>query len=157
LYGEDDNEFAVPLQEEEDEPEAPQKSAQDDKSDDNKTITKSDTSPIQTFTGSNTKGDTHSLPAKPGTSTEASAEQSQMSYSAQIARQFSAYHQTPSQERQQRTEIPLPTNPNAHASIGSAVPTAIATHESSANRVNSDRPIRPSEMKDEGCVIYPYL
>lgn len=153
MYGEDDNEFAVPLQEGEDEleyPEASQESAQVDKSDDKKITTKSDASSVQPSPASN-KGDTHSLPAKPGTTAaEVSAEQSQMSYSAQIARQFSAYHQTPSQERQQRTEIPLPNNPNAHTPAGVAGLATIATHESSATRVNLDRPIRPSEMKDEG-------
>lgn len=152
MYGEDDNEFAVPLQEGEDEgEEVSSKSVENDKGCDNKTTTMPDTSSLPTFPGSNIKGDTHSLPAKPSTtSAEASTEQSQMSYSAQIARQFSAYHQTPSQERQQRAEIPLPNNPNAHVSAGSAGPTAITTHESSAPHVSSGRVVRPSEMKEEG-------
>lgn len=77
-----------------------------------------------------------------------------LSYSAQIARQFSAYHQTPSQERQQRSM--LPPNPMAAAAavktdIG---PSAIASYESRTDNepvfASVDRPIRPSEMKDEG-------
>ncbi|KAJ7584886.1 hypothetical protein C8J56DRAFT_949312 [Mycena floridula] len=48
-----------------------------------------------------------SLPAKSSTPAMSSSPSS-MSYSAQIAQQFSAYQQTPSQERQQRTEHPLP-------------------------------------------------
>ncbi|KAH7882144.1 hnRNP A1-gamma isoform, partial [Phlebopus sp. FC_14] len=80
-------------------------------------------------------GTSTSLPAKPSP-TDSSAG---MSYSAQVARQFSAYQQTPSQERQQR---PVSGNPQAG-------PSAIATHEG-PDRAQQDRPIRPSEMKDEG-------
>jgi hypothetical protein len=147
LYGEDDNEFVVPLQEGEDEPEEThQEELVDGKPEDKSTTAKSESSSPQASPVSPGKADAHTLPAKPGpTSTTAE----QMSYSAQIARQFSAYHQTPSQERQQRTEIPLPANPNPNAAPASAGPSAIATHET-ATRANPDRPIRPSEMKDEG-------
>jgi RNA-binding protein Musashi len=146
LYGEDDNEFVVPLQEGEDEPEETHEETPiEGKSEDKSTTTKSESS-TQASPVSVDKADAHSLPAKPGP-TSTSAEQ--MSYSAQIARQFSAYHQTPSQERQQRTEIPLPANPTAQAAPTSAGPSAIAIHETAA-RANPDRPIRPSEMKDEG-------
>jgi RNA-binding protein Musashi len=147
LYGEDDNEFVVPLQEAEDEPEETRQEAPPEIKAEDKSATKSEASSAHASPTSASKIDAHSLPAKPGlTSTSAD----QMSYSAQIARQFSAYHQTPSQERQQRTEIPLPANPNAHTTQPSAGTSAIATHETSANRANPDRPIRPSEMKDEG-------
>jgi hypothetical protein len=147
LYGEDDNEFVVPLQEGEDEPEQTHQEPPPDANSEDKATNKSENSLPQASPVSASKADAHSLPAKPGP-TSSSAEQ--MSYSAQIARQFSAYHQTPSQERQQRTEIPLPANPNPHAAPSSAGPSAIAIHEGSAARVNPDRPIRPSEMKDEG-------
>lgn len=76
------------------------------------------------------------LPAKPPTGTDALS----LSYSAQVAKQFSVYQQTPSQERQQR-----PANMGA---VPQAGPSAIATHETDRSR--QDRPIRPSEMKDEG-------
>lgn len=147
LYGEDDNEFVVPLQDGEDEPdETPQETHPDDKFE-AKSTTKPEASSPQPSPVSAGKADAHSLPAKPE-ATSSSAEQ--MSYSAQIARQFSTYNQTPSQERQQRTEIPLPANPSAHPTQSSATPSAIAIHEGSAARANLDRPIRPSEMKDEG-------
>ncbi|KAH7924443.1 hypothetical protein BV22DRAFT_1013257, partial [Leucogyrophana mollusca] len=81
---------------------------------------------------------TGSLPAKPQP-----ADAGSLSYSAQIARQFSAYQQTPSQERQPRPALPLPANPQAG-------PSAIATHEGPPDRSSQERPIRPSEMKDEG-------
>ncbi|KAI6030296.1 hypothetical protein EDC04DRAFT_2711267 [Pisolithus marmoratus] len=76
--------------------------------------------------------DSASLPAKPSLTSDSSA----LSYSAQVAKQFSAYQQTPSQERQQRLVLPA------------SGPSAIATHETDRSR--ADRPIRPSEMKDEG-------
>ncbi|KAH9856413.1 hypothetical protein C2E23DRAFT_722580, partial [Lenzites betulinus] len=67
-----------------------------------------------------------SLPPKPPSSAE-------LSYSAQVAQQFSAYKQTPAQERQQY-----------QASNASG---------SKANGAADDdgrRAVRPSEMKDEG-------
>lgn len=141
LYGEDDNEFAVPLQDadeaEEQSYEKPEEIGVTDKQ-------KSESSTQQS---SPTSGkDSHALPAKPAPGSTAAE---QISYSAQIARQFSAYNQTPSQERQQRSEIPLPANPTGH-NITPAGTSAIATHDSSSTRPSPDRPIRPSEMKDEG-------
>jgi hypothetical protein len=144
LYGEDDNEFIVPLQDGEDQPEETEQETPLIDKDQDKSTTKSETSSPQPSLVPAGKADAHSLPAKPE-ATSTSAEQ--MSYSAQIARQFSTYNQTPSQERQQRTEIPLPANPGAPSSVA---PSAIAIHEGSAARANPDRPIRPSEMKDEG-------
>lgn len=67
-----------------------------------------------------------SLPAKPSQSSE-------LSYSAQIAQQFSAYKQTPAQERQSRPLTLQPTGGNE-------------SNDSQDGR----RAVRPSEMKDEG-------
>lgn len=89
----------------------------------------------------------NSLPPKPATPNS-------LSYSAQIAQQFSAYQQTPSQERQQRTTIPLPDNPRttgAAAAASSTSTSPIATHETSNDSVFGKK---PSEMHDSGYVIY---
>lgn len=98
----------------------------------------SESSPTTTTAASiNTEpSETGMLPAK-----FAANESPGLSYSAQVAKQFSAYQQTPSQERQQRTALPM-NSP--------AAPSAIATHEGSADRDSQERPVRPSEMKDEG-------
>ncbi|KZT05194.1 uncharacterized protein LAESUDRAFT_233086 [Laetiporus sulphureus 93-53] len=69
-----------------------------------------------------------SLPAKPIQSTE-------LSYSAQIARQFSAYKQTPVQERQQQSRTQ-----------GLSTDVEMTIYDGGSTR----RPVRPSEMKDEG-------
>ncbi|KZT63219.1 hypothetical protein DAEQUDRAFT_700377 [Daedalea quercina L-15889] len=66
------------------------------------------------------------LPAKPSQSSE-------LSYSAQIAQQFSAYKQTPAQERQSRPSTLQGGNDS-----------------SSAHSQDGRRAVRPSEMKDEG-------
>ncbi|KAG6855625.1 hypothetical protein H0H87_012930 [Tephrocybe sp. NHM501043] len=81
-----------------------------------------------------------SLPPKP-------MSPNSLSYSAQIAQQFSAYQQTPSQERQQRPTIPLPENPRT---TGAAAPltSAIATHETTST--DSVFGKKPSEMHDSG-------
>ncbi|TFY81078.1 hypothetical protein EWM64_g2931 [Hericium alpestre] len=72
------------------------------------------------------------LPAKPSTTGEGP----NLSYSAQVAQQFSAYRQTPSQERQGRGYADtMPSDRSVPGQVG-AKP--------------GDRPIRPSEMKDEG-------
>lgn len=81
-----------------------------------------------------------SLPARPHSGTADHA----LSYSAQVAQQFSAYQQTPSQERIQKPPLSLPSNPNTQGG-----PSAITTHEGATDS-HADRPIRPSEMKDEG-------
>lgn len=142
MYGEDDNEFAVPLQDANDEAaEQPYEKPRENGATDRQ---KSESSVQQSLPTSGK--DSHALPAKPA---PGSTGAEQMSYSAQIARQFSTYNQTPSQERQQRSEIPLPANPAGHNTIPSGT-SAIATHDSSSSRPNHDRPIRPSEMKDEG-------
>ncbi|KAI6118084.1 hypothetical protein F5141DRAFT_1096031 [Pisolithus sp. B1] len=92
--------------------------------DDDQTLSESTEKPLS--------ADSNCLPAKPSSTSDPSG----LSYSAQVAKQFSAYQQTPSQERQQRHALPAPG------------PSAIATHETDRSR--ADRPIRPSEMKDEG-------
>ncbi|KAG6841400.1 hypothetical protein C0991_011564 [Blastosporella zonata] len=81
-----------------------------------------------------------SLPPKP-------MSPSSLSYSAQIAQQFSAYQQTPSQERQQRATIPLPENPRT---TGAAAPSTslITTHETTP--MDSVFGKKPSEMHDSG-------
>lgn len=126
-----DDEFTVPLDDEYQSPVEPtHPSALDNPS---------ESAPISTTSATIVKAEpsgTGTLPAKPAT-TDASG----LSYSAQVAKQFSAYQQTPSQERQQR--IALPASPQAG-------PSAIATHEGPADRNAQGRPIRPSEMKDEG-------
>lgn len=68
-----------------------------------------------------------SLPPKPV---------AELSYSAQVAKQFSAYKQTPAQERQQYQVSPA-TRTNGHAN---------GEGEDDQGR----RAVRPSEMKDEG-------
>ena len=72
-------------------------------------------------------GGVSSLPAKPSQSS------SELSYSAQIAQQFSAYKQTPAQERQSKPLVLQPTGGN-----------------DSNGSQDGRRPVRPSEMKDEG-------
>ncbi|EJF60109.1 hypothetical protein DICSQDRAFT_137684 [Dichomitus squalens LYAD-421 SS1] len=69
-----------------------------------------------------------SLPPKPS---------AELSYSAQVAKQFSAYKQTPAQERQQYQVSPA-TKANGHAD------------DSALLDENGRRAVRPSEMKDEG-------
>ena len=71
-------------------------------------------------------GGVSSLPAKPSQSSE-------LSYSAQIAQQFSAYKQTPAQERQSKPLVLQSTGGN-----------------DSNGSQDGRRPVRPSEMKDEG-------
>jgi len=117
-----DDGFTIPLEDDVQSPVEPKEHPQDDQHPSSEPAPKSD--PI----------DSPSLPAKP----LAAADAASLSYSAQVAKQFSVYQQTPSQERQQR-----PAN-----GIPQAGPSAIATHESDRSR--ADRPIRPSEMKDEG-------
>ncbi|KAL4063960.1 hypothetical protein V8B97DRAFT_1430915 [Scleroderma yunnanense] len=150
LYGDlYDDEFTIPL---EDDVQSPIESAEDSHAqDDQQPQSSSEMAAPGQETGTPDNNNNPSLPAKPTTTTTADPSSS-LSYSAQVAKQFSAYQQTPSQERQQRHAI----NPGAAASSsGSGIPaqaglgpSAIATHESDRSR--ADRPIRPSEMKDEG-------
>jgi RNA-binding protein Musashi len=86
-----------------------------------------------------------SLPSKP--TGIAPPETSQLSYSAQVAKQFSAYQQTPSQERQQRKEIPLPPNPRASGRMNPFTTSAAKTYVNSGGTVFGKK---PSEMHDHG-------
>ncbi|KAI0830167.1 hypothetical protein BC628DRAFT_983432 [Trametes gibbosa] len=70
-----------------------------------------------------------SLPPKPPSSSE-------LSYSAQVAQQFSAYKQTPAQERQQYQA----SNASGSKANGAA----------DLPPDDGRRAVRPSEMKDEG-------
>ncbi|KAF5375350.1 hypothetical protein D9615_008024 [Tricholomella constricta] len=79
-----------------------------------------------------------SLPPKP-------MSPNSLSYSAQVAQQFSAYQQTPSQERQQRAEIPLPQNPRAS---GAASTSNMAREDTSSSDNVFGK--KPSEMHDSG-------
>lgn len=133
IYGDDDNDYAVPLQDKEEVRESPPKENQE----------LSDTSPSSNIETESLKQPTtrskdafRPLPAKP-----LSPNSGSLSYSAQIAQQFSAYQQTPSQERQQRTEI--------HSSKRSS--TLIANEgSSSASSHNTVFGKKPSEMHDAG-------
>ncbi|KAF8553628.1 hypothetical protein OG21DRAFT_1208810 [Imleria badia] len=137
LYGDlYDDEFTVPLDDEYQSPVEPAPSSTLDKPSESTTPTTTTTAPAVNVRAE--PSGTGTLPAKPATT-----DSSGLSYSAQVAKQFSAYQQTPSQERQQRTA--LLTNPQPG-------PSAIATHEGPADRNSQGRPIRPSEMKDEGAL-----
>ena len=75
------------------------------------------------------------LPPKPNTN----ANGSPLSYSAQVAEQFSSsYRQTPSQERGRLDAARL----------------AQFNSMSASSTDGQSRPVRPSEMKDEGCVFH---
>ncbi|KAJ7725022.1 hnRNP A1-gamma isoform [Mycena metata] len=94
----------------------------------------------------------HNLPAKPASAPPSSsssqhqnaANAASLSYSAQIAQQFSAYQQTPSQERQQRLELPGRTQSTS----------AIPTHSTQTYSITSSEDTvfgkKPSEMHDAG-------
>jgi hypothetical protein len=93
------------------------------------------------------------LPPKPNAASSGGSlvGASPLSYSAQVAEQFSSsYRQTPSQERGRLDAARLAqfnqTAQNAGAPPGS-------TGASAAD--GQTRPVRPSEMKDEGCVFPP--
>lgn len=77
-----------------------------------------------------------SLPAKPTGPSGA-----QLSYSAQVAKQFSVYQQTPSQERQQQ-------NPRS----GQSRPLSTASEYKTAPGTSTDTVFgkKPSEMHDSG-------
>ncbi|CAA7262573.1 unnamed protein product [Cyclocybe aegerita] len=97
--------------------------------------------------GASAFSDAHnSLPSKP------SALSAGLSYSAQVAKQFSAYQQTPSQERQQRTEFPR--NPTmAAAARPASIPTFTSTDKATSGSGVSSETVfgkKPSEMHDHG-------
>jgi RNA-binding protein Musashi len=143
IYGDDENEYAVPLQEHENEVDEMPPTSDNGAADARpmSTLKKDHYSPQSSPTVR--KDALRSLPAKPLSPSSAA-----LSYSAQIAQQFSAYQQTPSQERQQRIEIPLPPHPRTTTTATSA----IATHENSSGTGASDSIFgkKPSEMHDAG-------
>ena len=77
-----------------------------------------------------------SLPAKPTGPSGA-----QLSYSAQIAKQFSAYQQTPSQERQQQ-------NPRSGQARPASAPSEYRTVAGTSTDTVFGK--KPSEMHDSG-------
>jgi hypothetical protein len=96
------------------------------------------TQPIPTLDSSRPRTNADALPPKPSTTTNNGS----LSYSAQVAEQFSsAYRQTPSQERG-RLDAARLAQFNQSGSAGASPIDGQA------------RPVRPSEMKDEGCVFY---
>jgi hypothetical protein len=142
IYGEDDNDYAVPHQDVEQTRESHK---------DNQALSDVSSDVESASLQRPTVGASdalHSLPPKPPSPNSGS-----LSYSAQIAQQFSAYQQTPSQERQQRTE-----------SLLSKRPSTFTTNEgpSSAGSLDTVFGKKPSEMHDAGyvhliCSLTSYL
>ena len=150
IYGEDDNEYAVPLNDEAEEEleDGAQYMGETEQQDNvsqtegNRTRTNSDAKPYElparavgttssaSTTAPSPTQSNGSLPAK--SASPRSTSSNTLSYSAQIARQFSAYQQTPSQERQQRIAT-----------------SKIATHEGTTSG-DSVFGKKPSEMHDAG-------
>ncbi|KAJ3993738.1 hnRNP A1-gamma isoform [Lentinula boryana] len=137
IYGDEDNDFGFiePALEEN----VTQTSADTSIKIEPKTEEKS-SEPTQNPLTSTSKTETHSsLPPKPSVNSPQNGNSS-LSYSAQIAQQFSAYQQTPSQERQQRQHAlsaPLKTSP-------------IATIDSTTGDSDTVFGKKPSEMHDAG-------
>ncbi|KAJ3862678.1 hnRNP A1-gamma isoform [Lentinula novae-zelandiae] len=133
IYGDEDNDFGfIEPPQEENATETPISSS----------APKTEAKPLQPPQSSSTstsKGETHSsLPAKPSASSSQNGNSS-LSYSAQIAQQFSAYQQTPSQERQQRQHL---------SSLPKTSP--IATIDSTTGDPDTVFGKKPSEMHDAG-------
>ncbi|KAJ3823439.1 hnRNP A1-gamma isoform [Lentinula raphanica] len=98
--------------------------------------------PTPTPSATASKGETSSsLPPKPTTVNPSQNGNSSLSYSAQIAQQFSAYQQTPSQERQQRSH---------HGPSGVQKTSPIATIDSTTSDADTVFGKKPSEMHDAG-------
>ncbi|KAF7330819.1 HnRNP A1-gamma isoform [Mycena venus] len=95
----------------------------------------------------------HNLPAKPGSAPASTSQQNaaSLSYSAQIAQQFSAYQQTPSQERQQRPDPSRTQSTSAIPTHASGTPTYNIS--SSEDTVFGKK---PSEMHDAGYHYHVY-
>jgi hypothetical protein len=139
LYGEEDSEAALSK-----EPDTSLKTPQEvDPSLEKTPSTPTVDTKLQEFVKSKPDVLPNSLPAKPPSPGVNGA-----SYSAQIARQFSAYQQTPNQEHDSRPEVQaLPDSRSLPAS--SAV--VLTPDDSVPLDKATDRPIlRPSDMKDEG-------
>ena len=104
--------------------------------------------PIPTFdstASSRPRTNADALPPRPNAASGAS--NTALSYSAQVAEQFSSsYRQTPSQERgrldaARLAQFTQPGAPSGSTGATGSPPDGLA------------RPVRPSEMKDEGCVF----
>jgi len=133
IYGDDDTDYTVPLHDAEELIE-PKKGGRGLSDHPPSSVIES-SSPKRSATGNQ---DTfRSLPAKPMSPGSGS-----LSYSAQIAQQFSAYQQTPSQERQLRTDISLPQR------TSSTLPTK--ANPSTTSTTDSVFGKKPSEMHDAG-------
>ena len=110
--------------------------------------------PIPTFDSTATapsrpRTNADALPPRPNAASGASNSASNpLSYSAQVAEQFSSsYRQTPSQERGRLDAARLAQFNQPSAPSGSTGATGSPD--------GLARPVRPSEMKDEGCVFPP--
>jgi len=108
--------------------------------------------PIPTYdstASSRPRTNADALPPRPNAASGASnAASSPLSYSAQVAEQFSSsYRQTPSQERGRLDAARLAQFNQPGAPSGSMGATGSLD--------GLARPVRPSEMKDEGCVFPP--
>jgi hypothetical protein len=107
--------------------------------------------PIPTLVDSRSWLSSDALPPKPSAAGGNGGNGGSLSYSAQVAEQFSsAYRQASSQERGRldaarlaQFQVNQNQNQNAGAPSGSGSSTA----------AGEARPIRPSEMKDEGCAL----
>lgn len=146
IYGDEYNEYAVPVQDADlQEQDKTQEETQPEESKESSPEHDVQSSKNTPFVGQ----DVHrSLPAKPSAQ---STQAAQLSYSAQIAKQFSVYQQTPSQERQQRTEIPLPRNPRDSRTTN-PIPTVTTSADSGQSASDPDGVFgkKPSEMHDAG-------
>ncbi|KAH9976779.1 hypothetical protein BGW80DRAFT_880422 [Lactifluus volemus] len=112
--------------------------------------------PIPTLDSSRTRSSADAtLPPKPNSNGAGTP----LSYSAQVAEQFSSsYRQTPSQERVRLDAARFAQFNQTGAPSGSpTTSTASAALAASGGAVviidGQARPVRPSEMKDEGCVF----
>ena len=136
IYGDDDTEYQSPQQE--DAGDGPQ--PDEDFLENPPSPTSESGAPVKT-SPSTSQETVHSLPPKPV------PQPSSLSYSAQIAQQFSAYQQTPSQERQQRIEPHLPS----HLKTGMSTAT-VTTQASPSGSMDCAFGKKPSEMHDTGYV-----
>lgn len=146
IYGDEYNEYAVPVQDADlQEEDKTQEETQPEESKESPPEHDVQSSKSTPFVGQDAY---RSLPPKPSAQ---STQAAQLSYSAQIAKQFSVYQQTPSQERQQRTEIPLPRNPRDPRPTN-PIPT-VATSPDSGQLASDPNGVfgkKPSEMHDAG-------
>jgi hypothetical protein len=108
--------------------------------------------PIPTLLDSRSRSNADALPPKPTSAGGGGGGGGgSLSYSAQVAEQFSsAYRQTPSQERGRLDAARL-----AQFQVNQTGAPSGSTGPGSPD--GQARPIRPSEMKDEGCVFLSFF